>query len=143
MLLAHLSAIGIIGDGVAPPPPPPAAAVQPSGGFPAHDRARTRKQVSEARKRFGLEDTYKDERAAQVIANVAARQAEALEQDELKRFEELSRQLQLEGLEFDRRYLELLNQERERLIDLEIAQRFKYLREQEEIILMLLAAAAV
>lgn len=142
MLLAHLSAIGIIGE-VTPAPAPIAEAPKPSGGFPYRDSARSKKEISEARKRFGLEDSYKEEIAAKVIADVAARQAEALELDELKRFEELSRQLQIEGLEFDRRYLEALNQERERLITLEIAQRLKRLREDEEIVLMLLAAAAV
>lgn len=137
--------------GGAPPPPPPAPPDAPTvlvgGGFnPSqglYPRPPGREEVSRARERLGLKDSISEEKAAKVIADVAARQAESLERDEQKRFEELARQLEIEGLEFDARYLELLNQEREHLIDSEIARRLRAIRDQEEILLMLLMIAAV
>lgn len=132
--------------GGAPPAPPAALAPLVGGGYhPSqglYPRPPGRKEVSRARERLGLKDRIAEERAAKVIAEIAARQAESLERDEQKRFEELARQLEIEGLEFDARYLEALNQEREHLIDLEIARRLRAIRGQEEILLMLLIAAA-
>jgi len=66
-----------------------------------------------------------------------------LERDEQKRFEELLRELQLQGIEFDARYLEALNIQRERLIDAEISARYRLIREEEELIILLLMAASV
>jgi hypothetical protein len=66
-----------------------------------------------------------------------------LEQDAQKRFEELLRELELQGIEFDARYLEALNIQRERLIDAEIAARLRLIREDEELIILLLMAASV
>jgi hypothetical protein len=139
---------GSLEESPEPPIPPPAeeVSVRPSGGFPSFDRPRRgRKEISEARRRFGLRDSYQDTQAAKVIANVAARQAQALEQDELKRLEELTRQLEIEGLEFDRRYLAALNSERQRLVDEEIAQRLQkkiqVQREEEELMILMMVAA--
>lgn len=57
---------------------------------------------------------------AEVIANVAERQAQTLEVDERKRIKELTRELELKRLRFQARYLELLNTERQQIIDAEI-----------------------
>ena len=101
---------------------------------------------SNSRKRLGIEDAYELEqaaRAAAIIADVAARQAQTLERDEQKRFEELTRQLALERIEFRAAHLEALNRERERLIDLEIARLLrKKLETDDEVLLMLLMVAA-
>lgn len=109
-------------------------------------RVPTRKEISEARERFGLTDEIAVE-AATAIAQIAARQAAASaahRMDEQQRFEELHRELRLRGIEWDARYLEALNVQRERLIDAEIAQRIRTIREEQELlmILILLAAAA-
>jgi hypothetical protein len=66
-----------------------------------------------------------------------------LEQDAQKRFDELLRELELQGIEFDARYLEALNIQRERLIDAEIAARLRLIREDEELLILLLMAASV
>lgn len=58
---------------------------------------------------------------AEVIAQVAERQAQALDLDEQQRLEELTRELELKKLKFQGRYLELLNTQRQLLIDQEIA----------------------
>lgn len=101
-------------------------------------RRRTRKELSLERDRFGIQDEY----ALATIAQVAQRQAERLEMDTQKRFEELSRELELRRIEFDARYLEALNAERERLIDEEIAQRLRRIMDDEAVILLTLIAAA-
>lgn len=129
----------------APPPPPPVIVdqgVKPSGGIPHDQPRRTRKQVSEARKRLGLDDGYTPEEAVVAIDAVAASQALRLEQDEQKRFEELTRELELSGIEFDARYLEALNKQRELLINKEIASFFQRQQNDEDMIRMLLMAAA-
>jgi len=134
------------GTPLPPPPPPPADTGPPQlvgGGIP-HDYVPSRRDISRARKRFGLDDgADREVVAATVIADVAARQALRLERDEHKRFEELLRELQLQGIEFDARYLEALNIQRERLIDAEIAARLKLKLEDEELIILLLMAASV
>lgn len=110
----------------------------PSQGL--YPRPPDKHQISRARKRLGLEDEV-----AKAIAHVAARQAETLELDAQKRFEELHRELQLRGIEWEARYLEALNLERERLIDAEIASRLKekLRRDNEDIIVLMLLAASV
>lgn len=57
---------------------------------------------------------------AEVIAQVAERQAQALDLDEQQRLEELTRELELKRLKFQGRYLEVLNIQRQQLIDEEI-----------------------
>lgn len=128
----------------ATPPEPDIATTQLVGGgyHPSqglYPRPPSRQEVSRDRERFGL----LDELALKAIAEVAARQAERLEQDAQKRFEELSRELQLRGLEWEARYLEALNAKREELIDAEILSRLKakFRADDEMIILMLLAAS--
>ena len=139
MLVPLLSATGVL-DGVTPPAATPET-VRPSGGWPADQGyRRKREDVSEARKRLGLDDGY---RVSTVIADVAVRQAERIEQDQQKIFDELLRELELQGLEFDRRYLEALGVQRQRLIDAEIAARLQRLvKDEEELMLLVMIAAA-
>jgi len=67
--------------------------------------------------------------------------------DEQQRFEELTRELQLREIEFDSRYLEALNIQREALIDEEIGRLLKKTAEkksldsQNELALIILLAA--
>ena len=112
----------------------------PSQGYSGYEtRRRTRSDVTRDRERFGIPDE-----ARLVIESVAAQQAERLEQDKQKRFEELTRELELRGIEFEGRYLESLNFERERLINAEIALRIrqKMMDEEALMLLVLIAAAA-
>ena len=102
-------------------------------GRGAYDRTRTSEEISEERKKFGVID----ELAAKAIADVAARQAEAKQQDEQKRFEELTRELKLRGIKWDKRYLDALKVERERVIALQIAQQ----QDDDAVIIMLIAAS--
>lgn len=127
--------------GPTPPPADVAVAGPPVGGgynpsqglYPRYPDKLAR---SKDRERFGIRDAV-----ALAIAEVAARQAERLEQDEHKRFEELHRELELRGIEWRASYLEALNLERGRLIDAEIGRLLKRKLEDEMIVLMLLAAA--
>ena len=128
--------------GVAEASATPAASVTTGGGYVHGERHRSRKEISEARKRLGLEDAYEQELAAAIIADVAARQAKALELDEQKRFEEITRQFALERIEFRAAHLEALNLERERLINLEIAKLLRKKFDDDEGLLMLLMVAA-
>ena len=110
------------GAGIPTPPPPPAPDAERPRGRAAwlldyRDERRTQEDIRRARERFGITDE-----AAAAIREVALRQAERLEQDAQKRFEEL---------------------ERERLISEEIALRIRKIQNDEEVILMLLMAAAV
>jgi hypothetical protein len=80
---------------------------------------------------------------AEVIAEVAERQAQKLDLDEQQRFEELTRKLKLKGLEWQGRYLELLNIQRQQLIDEEIGRLMRQKQaeiqqREEEVILLLL-----
>lgn len=112
-----------------------------SGGYPeSAERVRTRKDVSAARSRLGITD----ELARQAIAEVAARQAERLEMDRQKQFDELRGELELQRIEWDASYLEALASEREALIGLEIARRLRerLSREDEEALWLLVQIAA-
>ena len=126
--------------------PPTDVVVPPlvGGGIP-HDYKPSKHEVSRARKRLGLEDEVASKEAEAVIAEVAARQVVRLEQDAQKRFEELSRELQLRGIEWESRYLESLNVQREQLIDAEIIARLrsKLKGEDEQLVLLLLVAASL
>lgn len=82
---------------------------------------------------------------AEIIAEVAERQAERLDLDEQQRLEELTRKLELKGLQWQERYLELLNTQRQQLIDEEIASLMQekqaaiQRREEEAILLFLMS----
>ena len=116
---------------VVPPTPEPPAATRPSGGHhPWFKKIKRRLQPWEI------------EEIQRVINEIALRQAQTLELDQQKRFEELSRELQLKEIEWDATYLEILNDEREKLIHEEIGRLLrKKLREEEEEIFLLLAAS--
>lgn len=123
----------------APPPAPPVTPTQiPSGGIPA-PAPRDREARARDRDRFGIADPV-----LAAIRDVAARQAERLEADAQKQYDELAGELQLRNIEMQGRYLEALALEREALIRQEIAllmQKF-LLSEAEAIILLTLMAAA-
>lgn len=89
-----------------------------------------------------IKDYGIEEPAAEVIAAVAVRQAQALP-DEQQRLDELQGELQLAGLQIESRYIEALNLERERLMDAEIGQRLRAMQQDNanRIILMLMALA--
>lgn len=112
------------------------------GGIP-HDTHRTKQDISKDRKRLGLEDE-EYLKAQQVIQDVAKRQAERLELDKQKQFEELSRELKLNKLEWEGQYLDSLNETRERLITLEIGVRLKArIQEESDLIMLMLLAANI
>ena len=100
-------------------------------------RPRSRKQLEEDRQRFGIMP-----KVAAIIEDVARRQAETLEADAHKRFEELERQLALEKVKWDAKYLDYMNALRQRMIDHEIAARLKAKLEEEELMLVLMLTAA-
>ncbi len=106
------------------------------GKYAPGDRRRTSTDVLRDRERFGIPPA-----ASAVISAVAHRQADSLQTDAQKRFEELSRELELRGIEWRAEYLEELNTRLERLITAEIAARLKLMQQakDEEAMLMLLA----
>ena len=120
----------------------------PSQGL--YERAPSRKENSRARKRFGLEDQYAAEQATLTIAKVALEQARSLQTEAAKQSEELFTELKLRGIEFRAAYLEALAEQRQALIDAEIEARLKAvieaqelaIREEQEILILLMIAAA-
>ena len=120
------------------------ATTAPSGGYKTDltthlpgGRRRRPEELSAERERFGIPDLAK-----RAIADVAARQAERLEQDKQRQFDELAGELKLRNLEWQTGYLEALAAERGRLIDAEIAQRLKQAIEHEDLLLLTLTLAA-
>ena len=102
-------------------------------------RTRTKKEIKEERERLGI----LPRKVERIIQDVALRQAQKLELDKQKQFEELSRDLRLNKIEWEGKFLEALNQEREKLIDREIASRLRVrLRDQEDMLFLLAMAAA-
>ena len=116
---------------VPPAPPVPEAGPRPSGGHhPWFKKIKRRLQPWEI------------EEIQRVINEIALRQVQTLELDQQKRFEELSRELQLKEIEWDATYLEILNEERETLIHEEIGRLLrKKITDEEDELLMLLAAS--
>jgi hypothetical protein len=128
---------------------PPAAAVvpeRPAGGWPERGRRKklhlptypTDAELRKQREEWGILP-----KAEAIISAVAQRQAEAAKYDEQRYFEELTRELELQNIEFEGKYLESLNVQREKLIDAEIGRllKEKFDNEDMEIILMLVAAS--
>ena len=104
-------------------------------GFAHLGTLRTRDDIRRDREKFGVLP-----KVAKVIASVAAQQADALSLDEQQRLEHLERELELEGIEYESAYLELLNLMRARLIATEIGKRLRAIQDaEEEIVLILLA----
>ena len=131
--LVESAPTGIIGGG----------GYHPSQGYSGYEtRRRTKKEIQEERERLGILP-----KAAEIIEKVAERQAtepDELTLDEQQRFEELQRELALESIEWDGKYLELLNTLREQLIRDEIAKliRLKLQREENEMMVFMMAALA-
>ena len=128
---------GAWGDTGGPAPPPVADTAKPSGGIPAYDRGPTKEQKRRSRVLHGLE--------ADVVYEVAARQAEALDLDELQRKEELLAELKLRGIETRALHFEELTRQREALIDAEIARRIQaiYNADLEAAAVLIMIAAAL
>jgi len=123
--------------GGAPPPPPPAASVAPSpggsrGGFWERQFRETRRD--RVRKAPDQEEIDK------IIQEVAAEQVARLERDDQKRFEQLERELEFRGVEWEARYLEALNVRRELLIDQEIERLLRQKLDQDNQIILILMA---
>lgn len=133
--------------GVTPPTPPPIVIPpQPSGGWPTPGKRKklhlptypTDAEIRKQREDWGILP-----KTAAIISAVAQRQAEAAQYDEQRYFEELSRELQLQGIEWESKYLELLNTQRVKLIDAELARLLKIQIDNEdmEIIIAITMAA--
>ena len=120
-------------------PPVVVEGVRPSGGIPAYAYARgpTKEQQRRSRVLHGLE--------ADVVFEVAARQAEALDLDELQRKEELLAEMRLRGIETRALHFEELSRQREALIDAEIARRIQaiYNADLEAAAMIIMIAAAL
>lgn len=135
--------IGAFDFSSSPPTPPVDIGITPlvGGGIPARSRltlrdGRTKEEIRRDRERFGIIPPA----VVEVIAAVAARQAETLVLDEQKRYEELTREITLLGLEYDARYLEAVNIERQRLIDAEIGMLLRRRQDEEDLMILLVMA---
>lgn len=104
----------------------------PSGGKPEkyplrplqefktpYSRGKTDEDVRKERERLGIIDPI------EVIHRVAERQVETLSHDAQQHLEELERELELQGIQWEGRYLEILNVKRQKLIDEEIGVRIR------------------
>ena len=128
--------------------PPPVAVVvpQPSGGWPIPGKRKklhlpaypTAEQLRKQREELGILP-----KTAAIIESVAQRQAAAMRYDEQRYFEELNRELELQGIEFEGRYLESLNIQRIKIIDAEIGRLLKIQLDKEdmEVIIAIVAAS--
>ena len=101
-------------------------------------RTRTKKEIKEERERLGI----LPRKVERIIQDVALRQAQKLELDKQKQFEELSRELRVQKIEWEGRFLEVLNAEREKLIDREIASRLRFRLQEENDLMTLIVLAA-
>ena len=124
-----------------PTPPPPVTTEQPKGraewlGDYLPDR-RDPEQLRRDRQRFGIIPPD----AQEVIDEVAARQAQRLEQDKQRQLDELRGELRLRELDLRAGYLEALGEARQKLIEEEIKRRLAQLTENEQVILLVLLAA--
>ena len=109
----------------------------PSQGYSGHEtRTRTKDDVRLERERLGI-------LPARIIEEVAARQVERLETDAQKQYDELLRELELQGVQFEARYLEALTAYRDFLLNEEIARRLRQNINNEETMMLILIAAAV
>ncbi len=100
---------------------------------------RTPADIRQAREKFGIIEPQ----AEKIIEAVAKRQATSLEQDAQKRFEELSRELELQSIQWDTSYLDALNRYRENLIAQEIGRMLRQKVSNEQTTALLLMAAAI
>jgi hypothetical protein len=120
----------------APTPP----AVSPAGA-PVGGGYIPRIRISRVQRKL-FEEQRLSREAAEAIIEVARRQALRLESDEQKRFEELERELELRSVEWEARYLDLLNEQREAFIVDEIGTLLRRkIDEEEEMLLILIASS--
>ena len=121
-------------------PPAGGGGYHPSQGLPpsVHARAKTKEQTRKERELYGLLP-----KVEQVLESVAESQVSRLELDQQKQYEELTRELELQGISFESRYLEILANIRESLIEAEIKDRFKRINEEGDVLTMLMAIASV
>ena len=110
------------------------------GGYIRHHPdyfKKSRKRIRKEREALGISAEVLD-----LIDGVAKRQAEVVQSDPQKQFEELERALDLAQIEWQGRYLEVLNDLRERYISEEISRLLakKFQDEEDEMRLMALAA---
>lgn len=87
------------------------------------------------------EKDYAKHNPVEIVEEVARRQVETLGLDEHQRFEELERELEAREIEWDVKYLDLLNLERSKYLDLEIKKLLKLKYDEEEAMLLILIAA--
>jgi len=78
--------------------------------------------------------------ALEVIEQVALEQTQNLHLDDQQRFEQLTRELEAESIEFETRHLQALNQIREELLALEIQSLLKKQDDEEAMLLIMIAA---
>lgn len=110
------------------------------GGYIRHHPdyfRKSRKRIRKEREALGISAAILD-----LIDGVAKRQAEVVQSDPQKQFEELERVLEIADVEWQGRYLEVLNDLRERYISEEISRLLakKFQDEEDEMRLMALAA---
>ncbi|MEK7112057.1 MAG: hypothetical protein AAB875_01905 [Patescibacteria group bacterium] len=116
-------------------PAPPTPTVEPegpipSGGIPAKDW-----------RPFEERDPYRfSQQVRQIIEEVAVSQVQHIELDEHQRFEQLTRELEAQEIEFEARHLQLLNQIREELIGNEIKDLLLKKDNEEAMLLILISA---
>lgn len=108
-----------------------AATASPGGGY----------WVRQFKLRYKPKHERIPEQIQEVILDVAERQTQRLEHDELKRLEELERELQVRGVEWESRYLEALNEEREFLINQEIGRLLRQKLENDRTALVLILSS--
>ena len=82
-------------------------------------------------------------KAKKIVEQVAARQHEELHLDEQKKFDELYYELALENIEFESRYLDMLNQRAEQLMRDEIGRLIREQQDNDTLTRMLIMAAAI
>ena len=116
-------------DGSAAPPPPPPVVEAPA---PVGGGGWARLYPPKRLKKRELE------RIENIIESVAVQQVQRLETDDHKIFEELERELQLRGIHWESRYLTLLNEKREILINEEIKLLLKRKQAEDEQILLIM-----
>ena len=115
--------------------------IRPSGGRWEEEF----KHAIEGRKpwRKRLEEQRIQAVAIDLIERVAQRQVETLESDEHKRFEELERELELKGIEWEARYLEALNDRRQALVIEEIGRLLRLRQDEEDMVILLTMMASL
>jgi len=107
-----------------------------TGGYFDYGRRRDPDDIRRSREKFGVIPPQ----AQSIIDAVAERQTQDLRLDEQQRLEELAGELKLAGIEYQSHYLELLNDQRQRMIDAEIGRRIMALQEENAIRLLIMVS---